>query len=110
MAKCEDLNGKGSPPPMRGTLMPELSDAVANGITPAHAGNTHLTIDRASEIKDHPRPCGEHMVVVVNDVTALGSPPPMRGTHLKDPIKTLCQAIKFSEFIHFGCGVIFLVG
>ena len=87
---------------MRGTRGAAGDQDGKEGITPAHAGNTLSANPLSRACRDHPRPCGEHLILPYSPFIQLGSPPPMRGTHLKDPIKTLCQAIKFSEFIHFG--------
>ena len=38
----------------------------------------------AFTVKDHPRPCGEQANAEKQQVTVLGSPPPMRGTAMGD--------------------------
>ena len=46
---------------MRGTLFRKVKEDDEVRITPAHAGNT-VTIDMTQRsVKDHPRPCGEHL-------------------------------------------------
>ena len=70
----------GSPPPMRGTLLFLLSILAGIRITPAHAGNTKITPTTDTQKQDHPRPCGEHVVLTVSVIQLRGSPPPMRGT------------------------------
>ena len=65
---------------MRGTQR-RLSDGKVNsGLTPAHAGNTRPT-DRPKQLAwVHPRTCGEHLPVIGQLASRLGSPPHMRGT------------------------------
>ena len=70
----------GSPPPMRGTLHAERNRLAEKGITPAHAGNTHILPAEIHEKQDHPRPCGEHTIEGLPGRALQGSPPPMRGT------------------------------
>ena len=75
------FNGNpGSPPPMRGTGELHFYLRVFAGITPAHAGNSHLCSCSNSCIEDHPRPCGEQLHLPARFVGLWGSPPPMRGT------------------------------
>ena len=49
-------------------------------ITPAHAGNTQLTLGYLLDDKDHPRTCGEHLLAYDSFFPFLGSPPHTRGT------------------------------
>jgi len=65
---------------MRGT--PDLvGDNVGDcGITPAYAGNTVSIHAFCQSIKDHPRVCGEHLLIFSFIFSNLGSPPRMRGT------------------------------
>ena len=70
---------KGSPPRMRGirlTLFPRL---CAEGITPAHAGNTKKLSLSSVQDRDHPRACGEYVYGTFSLFTNTGSPPRMRG-------------------------------
>ncbi len=48
-------------------------------ITPADAGKTPKTLDRAAKRGDHPRGCGENMSNGVIEFEDDGSPPRMRG-------------------------------
>ena len=70
----------GSSPRMRGTRFERGVDGVHGGIIPAHAGNTRITANRVTCVRDHPRACGEH--IYANNVTQQnrGSSPRMRGT------------------------------
>ena len=53
------------------------------GITPAYAGKSRSNFHHQKCNKDHPRLCGEK--VILNRFTAftIGSPPPMRGKDRK---------------------------
>ena len=70
----------GSSPRMRGTLHSQGQRREEPGIIPAYAGNTlhHMVAARVG--RDHPRVCGEHLVVVVLGEYSVGSSPRMRGT------------------------------
>ena len=49
------------------------------GITPAHAGKSMRRRRIKNRVKDHPRPCGEKIVIITEVTPMIGSPPPMRG-------------------------------
>ena len=70
---------RGSPPRMRGKLffIPSISSFF--GITPAHAGKTHLSKISCRAPWDHPRACGENQRQSRKTSTKRGSPPRMRG-------------------------------
>ena len=72
----------GSPPHMRGT--PQIASSLGEriGITPAYAGNTRANRTTGTDIKDHPRICGEHRLGLTPPTGSTGSPPHMRGTRL----------------------------
>ena len=70
---------QGSPPPMRGKAPPIRTYILSHRITPAHAGKSGVRRDNGGGRADHPRPCGEKIVVRAMRSEALGSPPPMRG-------------------------------
>ncbi len=70
----------GSPPRMRGTLDILVANIDRFRITPAHAGNTLRRPDFLCHKQDHPRACGEHDSVFIEDESDFGSPPRMRGT------------------------------
>ena len=69
----------GSPPPMRGKDEFGIILPFCDRITPAYAGKRILKRPANGTVKDHPRLCGEK--VILNRFTAftIGSPPPMRG-------------------------------
>ena len=77
-----DLNvNTGSSPHMRGTPHPRRNTPRRRGIIPAYAGNTHVQSALITRLGDHPRICGEHVVVVIFHTPSGGSSPHMRGTH-----------------------------
>ena len=51
-------------------------------ITPAHAGKTQNQDEDGRAKSDHPRTCGENVVVCGFEVEVDGSPPHMRGKPL----------------------------
>ena len=69
----------GSPPHVRGKVLPLTSSGHVLGITPACAGKSMVTflLNLASE--DHPRVCGEKKVMRGAKDKRMGSPPRMRG-------------------------------
>ena len=64
---------------MRGKGLPDGLTIWCTRITPAHAGKSELGDGCTLGSRDHPRPCGEKLVIRPDDGTAWGSPPPMRG-------------------------------
>ena len=73
----------GSPPPMRGKELGQLSYDKRIGITPAHAGKRLGALLKNDDIWDHPRPCGEKRISRLITMGQAGSPPPMRGKVVK---------------------------
>ena len=71
--------GAGSSPRMRGALDKANFLADRTGIIPAYAGSTDLFGKRQWRVKDHPRVCGEHCLVVWLEIPQAGSSPRMRG-------------------------------
>ena len=63
------------------------------GITPAYAGNTYVKIGINKSNRDHPRLCGEHGMPFCAIRLNIGSPPPMRGTHVPCFFKRLIERI-----------------
>ena len=70
---------KGSPPPMRGKVILNQSNAVRFGITPAYAGKSVFEFRVRGFDRDHPRLCGEKLRSDRIQSLRQGSPPPMRG-------------------------------
>ena len=70
----------GSPPRVRGTAFISTVPSGKKRITPACAGNRALFLCLRHAIKDHPRVCGEQVVLPETVIDAVGSPPRVRGT------------------------------
>ena len=71
---------RGSSPRMRGTLIMTANTTRRCGIIPAHAGNTNTYDNFACACGDHPRACGEHVIIRSFPRVMGGSSPRMRGT------------------------------
>ena len=69
----------GSPPRMRGKGVICTHLGAVLRITPAYAGKSSYTSERAPASRDHPRVCGEKPVAMHTRITSAGSPPRMRG-------------------------------
>ena len=69
----------GSPPHTRGKATGKGTPANNEGITPAHAGKSHLFLRNLSGIKDHPRTRGEKREGLQASSYLRGSPPHTRG-------------------------------
>ena len=70
---------QGSPPRMRGKDSRNFSSCVRPGITPAYAGKSNANDTAEGFTGDHPRVCGEKMVMNGFLMRRQGSPPRMRG-------------------------------
>ena len=68
---------------MRGTLRISVRRNVGHGIIPAYAGNTSNVRSSMVSAWDHPRVCGEHILLSGLSCTSVGSSPRMRGTPRK---------------------------
>ena len=68
---------------MRGKLLGDDIPDELERITPADAGKTFPILSPIIRKKDHPRGCGENLEYVGNACSETGSPPRMRGKHLK---------------------------
>ena len=77
----------GSPPPMRGKVLHDISCSVVLGITPAYAGKRLFIKLLEINSQDHPRLCGEKSDHANRTAHQLGSPPPMRG---KVIVRVIC--------------------
>ena len=75
-----DSFNPGSPPRVRGTVMPEELRPVLNRITPACAGNSPYPPRLRGNARDHPRVCGEQRSTNAYGLCSTGSPPRVRGT------------------------------
>ena len=78
---------RGSSPRMRGTPEKDMEPYQTGGIIPAYAGNTFSATPTPTSTGDHPRACGEHVVVELVPCVSLGSSPRMWGTHHTRPVR-----------------------
>ena len=70
---------KGSPPRMRGQGHLEPDPKTAHRITPADAGTSDSLVFDCVLKEDHPRGCGDKLLVLLPLPLTQGSPPRMRG-------------------------------
>ena len=77
--RAEDGQLTGSPPHMRGKVRDFEQRVVFGGITPAHAGKSHVSAGSGRVFEDHPRTCGEKLLIRKMAAKFIGSPPHMRG-------------------------------
>ena len=70
---------RGSPPHMRGKVKAFSLLLCVVGITPAHAGKSSSRLVKNINQWDHPRTCGEKVIVLAVPSVFYGSPPHMRG-------------------------------
>ena len=77
------ISSGGSPPRMRGKPETPAVPKSCTGITPADAGKTTSMLQPPLHHGDHPRGCGENTGLVMSGCAYPGSPPRMRGKHLK---------------------------
>ena len=73
------FNYPGSPPHVRGKREDTFTAEDAGRITPACAGKTDVGADATRYNEDHPRMCGENIVIGVANPWVVGSPPHVRG-------------------------------
>ena len=69
----------GSPPRMRGKAVEMKLAGTVHGITPACTGKSYRAEYECGLSEDHPRVCGEKVWALARSVSALGSPPRVRG-------------------------------
>ena len=80
---------RGSPPRVR---EPHVAVAVSEDvsrITPACAGTTSHSFQNRFQDEDHPRVCGNHVLVLIRFPLLLGSPPRVREPHrmrIQEPV------------------------
>ena len=74
---------------MRGKAVLAVDSRLVPGITPAYAGKRQLPVLPAGVRPDHPRLCGEKIMIMLISIIPQGSPPPMRGKVLVDLIEKL---------------------
>ena len=69
----------GSSPHVRGARHHLHKIATRHGIIPACAGSTSSPTATAAACRDHPRMCGEHVLVALDQQDRPGSSPHVRG-------------------------------
>ena len=74
----------GSPPQVRGKHLRTKFPREADGITPAGAGKTRPQQRVQCPRRDHPRRCGENLPITGWTSRTRGSPPQVRGKHVKN--------------------------
>ena len=72
-------NEWGSPPRMRGKARRPRRVPRPLGITPAYAGKSRRKQGKTGQPEDHPRVCGEKLLLPRQTSLVRGSPPRMRG-------------------------------
>ena len=72
----------GSSPRLRGTRFFARLSGLYCRFIPASAGNTSPLRSSSSTISVHPRVCGEHVKAPLSVLSATGSSPRLRGTHI----------------------------
>ena len=77
--KMSAFTDLGSPPPMRGKGTGDTTIFQHCRITPAYAGKSHKPRSTTLQKRDHPRLCGEKLLLCEHCGKPIGSPPPMRG-------------------------------
>ena len=83
----------GSSPHTRGARVQFYGTQRGDGIIPAYAGSTHLSIPRRALMTDHPRIRGEHLMKYGLVIEAAGSSPHTRGAPLRPVPESLCRRI-----------------
>ena len=75
---------EGSSQRMRGAQLPCRCSRVVRRIIPADAGSTVVGVFVLTDIKDHPRGCGEHSARISPWLRGSGSSPRMRGAPMRN--------------------------
>ena len=81
------LRGVGSSPRMRGKPGGSLSHAETGRLIPAHAGKTTPQRWEHSQVRAHPRACGENTACLMGRRIPWGSSPRMRGKRCRLAIR-----------------------
>ena len=77
-ARSSELPTGGSPPRMRGKVVHHAAEVGVAWITPAYAGKRRQNSCILSIDQDHPRACGEKLIIPCASSSVQGSPPRMR--------------------------------
>ena len=83
----------GSPPQVRGKPSPVVLSSKSYRITPAGAGKTTIHTLHSAPTKDHPRRCGENIVIIISHTNNIGSPPQVRGKPFSDSVAAVNTGI-----------------
>ena len=78
---------------MRGKVNDGVHDELRFRITPAYAGKSHRDEAKRQGTGDHPRICGEKLIIAAGIVISWGSPPHMRGKGHKRSAQLLSAGI-----------------
>ena len=95
----------GSPPQVRGKPDEVTAYQAEARITPAGAGKTLRSLASVRSSQDHPRRCGENIIMNYWAYFWIGSPPQVRGKLFISVIKVFCSGItpagagKTEEFV-----------
>ena len=92
-AVAERVENQGSSPRMRGTHAARVLPGHRPGIIPAYAGNTYVYPRNPLRRGDHPRVCGEHVILHQLLFAVRGSSPRMRGTPARSQCCVCCPGI-----------------
>ena len=79
VADLKPMDQAGSPPRMRGKGDDTIQTDSDRGITPAYAGKSTISDFLTTGTRDHPRVCGEKVLLPFSNPERKGSPPRMRG-------------------------------
>ena len=85
---CSYMMSSGSPPRVRGKGNANTKGERWSGITPACAGKSVKVKGKGTMRGDHPRVCGEKLVLAVRTITQIGSPPRVRGKESSSAIRS----------------------
>ena len=91
----------GSSPHVRGAPSTTTTSSLKQGIIPACAGSTAVSLPTLGYAGDHPRMCGEHSVAQLNQDMASGSSPHVRGAHFENSIIPRKRKDNWLFFIQF---------
>ena len=110
MPKSKPFATLGSPPRVRGKALLFSLGVMFMGITPACAGKRRAAAYRAAAERDHPRVCGEKGLRYLQNSSAEGSPPRVRGkgkpifsVGLCRRITPACAGKSRTGIFHQGC-------
>ena len=92
-AVWENVPGAGSPPRVRGKAGLSHGCLVLVGITPARAGKSFQEHGYVIGVWDHPRMCGEKLLICANGGLNPGSPPHVRGKVEPQTVKLFAVGI-----------------